>query len=233
MKKFLYFMAIAYIASAPFVFFLDGESAKLASLVLTSGVLLAVFSRWNDVTELSLLGLKAKIEKALDETHATIEQVKELAKIMSVSSLANTARSGWWGGILEDQRLEIFDSTVLGLTQLGFKQKEIDSITQDYINCTMANYKSKLLGSQIPDQATQECHQEWLALRHQPVADPLHPDRLRAFFDKHIVMNDVLKKRIDGYDHYYKHHKFLDFEDYKSGSNTGWPRLTANAVKEP
>ena len=229
----LFTVGILYVAAAPGLFFVIGNAKEPAVFLLISGVLLAVLSRFEDVSELGLFGLKAKIERALNDAYATLEQVKEFAKIFAVSSLSNMARSGWWGGIPEEQTREMLRSTQETLRKLGCSEEEITEISKDFHDCQLCDYRQTILGgggSQIPKSDDQECQREWHALRERPESPPVHPDELKAFFEKHNFMTDELRKRLDGYAHYYKHHEFQDFEDFKNRQK--WPSLKALDYEE-
>lgn len=235
LQKVLMTAAIAYIASAPWIYVLYNPSKELITITLLSGTLLAVLSRFADVTELGLLGLKAKIERTLDQTHATLEQVRALAKISSISSLSNTARSGWLGGITDEQSEEILNSTQEALRKLGISSEEIRKVALDYHDCRLTEFRQTLLGggtSQVPNLRADvqkkvdevKCLHEWKDLRNRPVTPPVSPTELYEFFEKYGFLNADNKKRLNAYKHYYERHEFLDFQDFKSRDK--WPIMS-------
>ncbi len=232
-QRILFALGIVYVAAAPALFFLIQDAKEPAVFLLISGVLLAVLSRFDDVSELGLFGLKAKIERALTHAYATLEQVKELSKIFAVSSLSNTARSGWLGGIPEEQTREILKSTQETLRRLGCSEQEIKEVSKDFHDCQLAEYRQVLLGgggSQIPQSDDQECQREWSSLRDRHETPPVRPDELKDFFEKHNFMTDENRKRLAGYVHYYEHKEFQDFEDFKNRQK--WPSLKAPDYEE-
>lgn len=225
-KNFLFWLGIFYIAVTPIVFFLSGNEKELSIFLIISGALLVVLSRFEDVSELGLFGLKAKIDRAVKEAYATIEQVKEFAKISAKASLSNTARSGWWGGIPDDQCGQILETTRATLLQLGCTEQEIEAIEHDFHNCQLSEYKSVLLAGgvrKIPKHNNKNCLPEWEELRGRPVFPPIAPKELKDFFKKYGFMTEENKKRLAGYEYYFNHRKFLDFDDFKNRKN--WPRV--------
>lgn len=222
----LFIAGIIYIAGAPALFILVSNAKEPAIFLLISGVLLTVLSRFNDVSELGLFGLKAKIEKAISEAYATLEQVKEFAKVVATVSLSNTARSGWLGGIPEDQSRKILQETKNTLQELGCSDEEIKEATQDYHNCQLTEYKSVLLhggGSQVPESDDKKFIEEWRELTKRRESNPVTPYEIRSFFEKYNLMTEEHQKRIDGYEYYFNKQEFLDYEDYKNRRK--WPRL--------
>ena len=234
LEKWLIGLAIFYIAISPILYVLLPSLDKAAVFTLISGVLLAILSRFRDVTELQLLGLKAKIERALQEAAVTLEQVKGLAEFSAIASLSNTARSGWIGGIPDKQSMEMLKSVEQTLSGLGFEKKEIEKITADYHDCILVGYKHGILAggsSTVPsgleklsEDDKRECQKEWGELRSAPVSPPLHPDKLKAFLEKYGFLDQDLTKRLKDYAHYYEHHEFNDFSDYENREK--WPSLT-------
>nr|MBI1231875.1 hypothetical protein [Cytophagales bacterium] len=224
--KALFTIGILYVLVAPALFFLIENAKEPAVFLLISGVLLAILSRFDDVRELGLFGLKTKIEKAVDEAYATLDQVKEFAKIFAVSSLSNTARSGWWGGIPEDQTRELLKSTQDTLRKLGCDEQEIKEISKDFHDCQLTEYRVTLLGggvSQIPKTTDDTCQEAWSALRGRPETPPVPPQELRDFFEKYNFMTDEHSRRIDDYAYYFENKEFQDFDDYKNRKK--WPSL--------
>lgn len=93
-----------------------------------------------------------------------MEQVKEFVKVVATVSLSNTARSGWLGGISEDQSREILKETQNTLQELGCSDEEIKKVAEDYHHCQLSEYKSVLLhggGSQIPESNDTKFIEEW------------------------------------------------------------------------
>ncbi len=201
---------------------------NLGIMVLCVGALLVVLSRFEDVTELSLLGLKAKLEKALIETTVALEEIKDLARIMSISSLSNTARSGWLGGLPTELKETILRDTIKALKKLKFSEEEIYSITKDYHDCVLATYCYFLIGnqSQILSSESAECNQEHKFLRNN-VLPPVPPERIQKFFDDFMVIDAATQRRIDGYKYYFEKQAFLDREDFIAAQEREgrWPML--------
>ncbi|MGH1399395.1 MAG: hypothetical protein ACRBCT_09295 [Alphaproteobacteria bacterium] len=225
-QKTLFTIGIIYVVSAPGLFFIIETAKEPAIFLLISGTLLAVLSRFDDVRELGLFGLKTKIEKAVDEAYATLDQVKEFAKIFAVSSLSNTARSGWWGGIPEDQTRELLKSTQDTLRKLGCSEQEIEEISQDFHDCQLTEYRVTLLGggaSQVPKTTDDTCQEAWSALRKRPETPPVLPQELSDFFEKYNFMTEEHSRRLDGYTYYFENKEFQDFDDFKNREK--WPSL--------
>ncbi len=226
--KLLFGMGILYVIVAPALSFMIDNPKEPAVFFLISGVLLTVLSRFDDVSELGLFGLKAKIEHALRDAYATLEQVKEFAKISAMSSLSNTARSSWWSGIPDQQTREMLKSTQEVLRKLGCSEQEIVEISKDFHDCQLLDYRQVLIAggeSKIPNSKDQACQKEWLELRDRPESPAVHPDELKHFLEKHNFMTEENKKRLEGYAYYYKYNEFQDFEDFKNRRK--WPRLRA------
>jgi len=224
--KALFPLGVVYIVAAPILFLFSENAKEPAIFVLISGALLAIFSRFDDVSELGLFGLKAKIERVLNDAYATLEQVKKFAKIISISSLSNTARSGWMGGMPEDQKREILVSTLEGLDQLGCDELEIRQISEDFHDCQLLEYRQVLLGGggcQTPDTKDEQLRKEWNDLIDKPVNPPISPNELNTFFEKFNLMTQENRMHLEGYKYYFENHEFQNFDDFKNREK--WPRL--------
>jgi len=232
-QQILFALGIIYVAATPALFYFVQNAKEPAIFLLISGILLAILSRFDDVSELGLFGLKAKIELALNDAYATLEQVKAFAKISATASLSNTARSGWWGGIPDDRTQEIFKSTQETLKNIGCSSEEIYTISSDFHDCLLCEYRQTLLGggiSRIPETNSNDCQKEWEALRGREVSPPVLPEELENFFKKYNFATEENQKRVAGYAYYYKHKEFDNYEDYKNRRK--WPHLKAQDYEE-
>lgn len=221
-------MALVFVP-ALYVFVMNPE-IKTATLLAGAGLLIAFLSRFNDIIELSGFGVSAKLKDTIKEAHATIEQVKDLAMVLAKSSLSNTARSGWWGGLTDDQSQEFFKETVDVLKAVGLSENQIFEAGRDFQNCILRSYYMSLLGqTTIPDTDNSELRKEWELLRKCPVETPHKVDVLKAFFIKYDLMTKDVQKRLDDYEYYFTHHEFKDFADYKNRDN--WPERLIDPLK--
>lgn len=222
MRHVFHFISLGFFALGFCLLALEKEGGLIA---LGGAALAAIYAEFKQIKKLKLStsGVEAEMREVLEEAKATLEQVKSLAKISAFSSLANTARSGWLGGVPEEFKLEIIQTTEKQLTELGFISSEVLEITRDYHNCILATYKAHLLGYQpvFVDVTQQEIIREWTILRETPIATPVHPKVLHTYFDK-LGLIETYQKRLEGYEHYFNHQKFLDFEDFKN--RRSWPK---------
>ncbi len=226
-EKALFPLGILFVVLAPLVFFFwEVENpGERAIFLLVTGLLLAILSRFGDVQELAVYGLKAKLERVLSDAYATLDQVKEFAKISAISSLSNTGRSDWLGGITDQQKIKILSSTQETLKRLGCDEEEIKNICKDFHDCQLTDYRQALLGSNFDFGTEQGLYAHWLDLRRRPVIPPVLPDELTAFFEEHNLMTPKLRERLEGYKYYYENHEFQDFADFEKRQK--WPRLKA------
>jgi hypothetical protein len=224
----LFALGVLFVGLAPVLMLWPDTTQGQSVFFLLSGVILCLLSRMDDISEIGLLGLKAKLKRAINEAHATLEQVRSLAKIAAASSLSNTARSGLWGGIPDDMKLNYLEETQSVLSQLGYGAEEIKEVCQDYHNCILRNYGQTLLGggaSRVPSDLDSKPIDltEWHTLRERQGDFPVSPEELKSFFEKYHFINEDLCRRLNGYAHYWNTKEFLDFEDYKNRKE--WPHL--------
>ncbi len=126
----LLFFAIVLLICGVILSFMD----KTASATATYGaaIMCLIFSCLNEFEMFEGLGIKAKLNKKLEEADETIKKIKEISLPLAEQVLTNTARAGRWSTMLKRrERYRLERNIAVALRKLDFSEEEIDKARKD------------------------------------------------------------------------------------------------------
>lgn len=216
----LTFTALAFFILAPFHVIYYNGNITTAFILLASGVLIFLVPRFDRIREISILGvMKAKLERKIEEAAATLEELRELAIVFSKSALYHTARSGFWGGITDEQRHQIYLDINQSLVNLGIDTAVIEHPNLEYHNCILRQFYTCLIGHQVP--RPNDCREDWKELRGREIDNPPSPEELNQFFRENDFLDEKHESILEEYEYYYNNKEFKNFRIFENRDN--WP----------
>lgn len=96
------------------------------------GAFVVFTSKIDDLSELSLGPLKAKLRAKIEEANATIDQLRRVAVTSAEATLTDLMAGSFMGGITVDKRFEIHDKIIDSLIEIGATRAQIDSAKLDW-----------------------------------------------------------------------------------------------------
>lgn len=126
----LLFCAIPLLICGVILSFMD----KTASATATYGaaIMCLIFLCLNEFEMFEGLGIKAKLNKKLEEADEAVKKIKEISLPLAEQVLTNTARAGRWSTMLKRrERYRLERNIVAALRKLEFSEEEIDKARKD------------------------------------------------------------------------------------------------------
>ena len=176
-------LLVLYITVSPVVAIIY-RNVPAAVVLVTAGTVAVFLTRLDRLTELSVYGLRVRLQKALDEANATIAQLRALGKSLARPILNELAMSDvpLAGRPFEDQYADkkaIMDS----LSTLGLSRREIKEVSELWTHVTTRKLSNYIAG-RIQDLSA-ELREE--VLRTRVEGQPMRP----AAFANLIKRNNI------------------------------------------
>lgn len=130
--RFLYWIAIIWTLLVPVCISIFLERAAASWIALVSGAFVVFVSRLEDVAELSLGPLRAKLHAKIEEANATIEQLRHVALTAAEATLTDLMAGSFAGGITGAKRFEVHDKVIASLQQIGADVAQIEEAKSDW-----------------------------------------------------------------------------------------------------
>lgn len=126
-RKILFWFGVSFTIVAPIVIgtgFKDPSTSWVAALC---GAFITFISKLDEIAELSLGPVRAKMRETIQQANVTIEQVQKIAKDISETTLTAlmAGNFGFSDGLNLATRLDLHDRLVQNLIEIGVSDKDI------------------------------------------------------------------------------------------------------------
>lgn len=157
----------------------------------------------------SATGFEAKTRAVIDEARATIQQVREVAKIAALANIMFVARAGRWGPMPWTDKEKILSSTAESLKRLSVPDREQEEMFEELHTATRFDYAHVILGlKQVRAKAaTTPLAAELQELQNSGFARNPSSDVVEAFLRKAGALDPEAKELIEDYRHYERERK--------------------------
>ena len=215
------------------------ESGRFAALTLVLSVLLVIYACWAgavgltgsmgiaafmalallffsrldrfEIFKASAGGFEARTRAVVREAEATLQQLRELATLVSKIEVMLMVRHGRIGSFGEEERKELLAEVLSLLDRMGVAKDEQSKVNEDVHRFAVHDYVFDILGgAQLPNAPLHpSTHDEWIALRSRALTNPPTPEELTAFLAKNSWLTDERKQVIEDYRAYLhdQHHQ--------------------------
>lgn len=95
-------------------------------LIIIAGSISIAFLNIDRIQRFKGAGFEAEMRQAVEEAHATLDQLRNLAVASTESSLTTLMAGSFMSGISSEKRLDVHDRLIQTLKELGVKRSEID-----------------------------------------------------------------------------------------------------------
>lgn len=126
MRQRLFWISVLFTLLVPSTIGLYFDNIKVALVALVSGGLVLVISIADQVSEISLGPLRAKLRETIAEAHATIEQLRATAVVIARASLGQLIADSFIGRMTGAQRFRLHDELITNLYHLGVSDEQVN-----------------------------------------------------------------------------------------------------------
>lgn len=203
-------VAAVFTLTAPLVVGLLTREASLATVVALCGAFVALLVKIDNLLELSLGPVKAKMREAIQKASATVDQLQELATVSASAQLHQLAHSFFaWGNSNRIELVNRRNEIVQTLRKLQVEEAAINAAQAQWrkgVSCVYHRYVLHYLtradarnGVNLDASALSASLKEVQAAFHFDTWTAAGPDQLQRLLQQHGVFTDELKQWIDDY----------------------------------
>jgi hypothetical protein len=128
-KTSLFWVGAVFTLVAPVTIGLLSRNPTTMWIAALSGAFVTLLTRIDDLTEIALGPVKAKMKVTLEEAAATIDQVRNLAVAVARVASTDLMAGGFMGSMTLEMRLDLRDELIAQLHALGLNKKQIEDAT--------------------------------------------------------------------------------------------------------
>lgn len=198
---------------APTAIVLTIGNSQAAWIAAVSCLLFTLLMRAEDLAELSLGPLRAKMREQVREAAVTVAELKAVAASTAAANLTTLMSGNFMGGASLRSRLDSFDRIVAALREVGFSEGELREITSEWRKGMGLIYHRAIRGAVLgranardhaipgtPEQRqVADAFQELCAFDHWEVPSP---EDMRRFLADRGINDPAVDAWISDYRHY-------------------------------
>jgi hypothetical protein len=222
MKWFLSIAAVALLSGGLVAGVYGAPGVMTASLVGFVALLIAANLDRISEFKASGRGVEARTREILTQAQNAISELQLLAQITGELTLSLVKRSGRLGGYADDEAEAIRGRVLDVLSKLGVRESEHPELLEEWHRFTEFDYAHAILGGNwIPGGVERVVMEEWEALREGGIRRIPSPEEIRAFLERHGLINEALLGYLKDYEHYRKHREHRRPEVWRDRRNWG------------
>lgn len=210
---FLFWFGILLTAIAPVVIGIGFDNSSTSWVAALCGAFIAFMAKLENIAELSLGPVKAKMKEKIEEATATAESLRNIATVTSEGFLTDLMAGNFMGGISLEKRFELHDKLVEALKDIGASEEQIRAAESHwnkgvgiiYHRAVKKAVEERTDPSQVnPDAPVnkKEAGKEIQELLNFKQWEAPSPHTLRTVLKKHEVESSEAEAWIDDYEHF-------------------------------
>lgn len=191
------------------------KNANASWLAALCGAFVIFIAKLDDIAELSLGPVKAKMRETIREALATLDQLREIAVTSARATLTDSMAGNFMSGTTLKNRLELHDQIIESLISIGVPQKKIDEATVMWnrgvgiiyhrgIHAALEGRKNRNIVNMEASKEVREAAKEFQKLIKFDEWKAPTPDEMENFINEKGLMNEALQELISDYRHFLK-----------------------------
>ena len=214
-RKYLFWFGVIFTIFAPIIIgtvFRDPSTSWVAALC---GAFITFISKLDDIAELSLGRVRAKMRETIQEANAKIEQVREIAANISETTLTAlmAGNFGFQDGLRLISRLDLHDRLIQNLKEIGVSDEQISELDNKWKQGIGVIYhrtiaplidgreERHLINPKATDEQ-KEAREGWDELLEFDRWKAPTPDAMKIYLDSKGLLVNEIKEWVDDYRHY-------------------------------
>ncbi len=190
------------------LYFKDPSTIWVAALC---GAFISFIAKFEELAELTLGPVKAKMKAQIAEVNATAEQLQAVAATMAEGFLAELCSGRFIGGLNLKSRMQLRDKVILSLSNIGVSEdqiKKVDSYWSKGISIEYVGHIAKELEKERGTKPIEEREPYTAAVAainkqfNAETWDSPTPAVIKAILDLHNAICPKVDEWLDDYGHY-------------------------------
>jgi len=209
-KTILFWFGVIFTVVAPLVIGLYFKDKTTMWVAVVCGAFITLIARVEDIAELSLGPLRAKMRDTIREANATIEQLRNVSTTSAKAILTDLMAGGFMGSMSLRTRLDLHDQIVSALKEIGASETAIKNSKEMWSKGIGIIYhraiRVALEGRDHPNQINtsatpevREASEQLQSMVQFDVWQAPSPDEVEEFIRDKGLMTDDLSSWISDY----------------------------------
>ncbi len=211
--KVLFWIGVALTIVAPIIigiYFKDASTSWVAALC---GAFIIFVSKLDEISELSLGPVKAKMKEKIAELNEIIKQLRQAVTITSQVALTDLIAGGFMGSMSLSKRLELHKNIISNLKSIGASEDQISLAEKDWkkgisviyhltIQVVLEGRKSpNLINPDTPENKKQASNEinKLLDFKNWDVPTP---HQIRSVLVRHSIQDEAVASWVADYEHF-------------------------------
>lgn len=146
-------------------------------------------------------------QETIRKAEITIQEMRELSKLVGQTALSLMKRSSRYGGYPEGEQ-EIIKENVLSIwSQIGIKEKEQEALLAEWHEYTEIDYVLLIMGSQVPSKWPKEEYEKWQEMRVDLRTNRPTPLEIKELLKNNNALSELHLESLKDYEYYIQHRK--------------------------
>jgi hypothetical protein len=203
----------AFTLAAPLLVGIYTREVGLATVAAVCGAFVTLLAKIDDLVELSLGPVKARMRETIQQAAATVEQLQKIAVVSTRAQLTALMSASFMHGANMEQRLAIRGQLIDELEALGISKGDIASVETEWrkgVGIIYHRYVREYLAGmkehpevRYPEEARKAAYSEIDGLMHFPTWSAATPEQIKAVLDRHgIAPTSGLAEWLADYRHF-------------------------------
>jgi hypothetical protein len=138
--KELFWVGVVLTIVAPLIIGIHYEDPSTSWVAALCGAFITFISKLDQISELSLGPVKAKMKEKIDEVDKVLKQLREAVTVTSHATLTDLMAGGMMGSMTLGKRLEIHENIILNLRAIGASEEQVAMAEKDWIKAISIIY---------------------------------------------------------------------------------------------
>lgn len=221
--KVLFWVGVVLTIVAPIIigiYFKDTSTSWVAALC---GAFITFVSKLDEISELSLGPVKAKMKEKIDEVNTIIKQLRQAVTVTSQAALTDLMAGGFSGGMSLVKRLELHNNIIANLREIGASEDQISLAEKDWRKgvCLIyhRNIISVLEGRTPPDRLNpdtpdnkKQASSEIEGLLNFKGWEAPTPYQIRSILARHSIEDEATNSMVNDFEHFLEHNEIRRLE---------------------
>jgi len=216
--KFLFCFGVIFTIAAPIIIGIYYDNPSTSWVAALCGAFIIFVSKWDEIAELSLGPVKARMKEKIEEVNTIIKQLRQAVTITSQAVLTDLIAGGFMGSMTLAKRLELHRNIISNLREIGASEDQISLAEKDwrkginaiYHNNIMIVLEGRVKPSQInPDTPENKkiASNEIKNLSDFSDWNMPTPHQIRSVLTRHSIQEEDVDSLINDYEHFLEHNE--------------------------
>jgi hypothetical protein len=145
----IFWVGLLFTLIAPVFIGIHYQNVSISWVAALCGAFISFMAKIDDLAELSLGPVKARMKEKIEEANATIEQLREIAAATTGATLTDMMAGRYVGGMSLSKMLDIHDSLIQTLRGIGISPEKLNEIENDWRKGISITYYNLKVGQSV------------------------------------------------------------------------------------